>query len=89
MPKQLPAKVLNEIALVVSRAARTQVLVRVYAEADTIRLAHIAENIALEDIVQAIIERSVEGPGCEVDPDDARDALLGVTPSPSSKTIIH
>jgi hypothetical protein len=52
-------------------------------------LAHIAENIALEDIVQALIERSAEGPGCEVDPDDARDALLGVTSSPSSKTIIH
>ena len=86
MSKQLPPKVLEEIAVVVSKAARAQVLVRVYAEADAIRLANIGENIALEDIVQAIIERSAGGPGCEVDPDHARDALLGLASPP---TVIH
>jgi hypothetical protein len=86
MPKQLSSKVLNEIAVVVSKAAQARVLIRVYAEADAIRLANLNENIALEDIVQAIIERSAGGLGCEVDPDHARDALLGLESPP---TVVH
>jgi len=80
MLKSLPAKVQREISTVISKAAQAQVLIRVYAEADAIRLANISDNIALEDIVQAIIDESTAGPGCEINPDDARDALLGISP---------
>ena len=85
MRKQLPAKILSEIASVVLSAGRAQVLIQVYAEAETIRLANVDDNIALEDIVQAIIDQSAGGPGCEVNPDEARDALMGVTAPP----IVH
>jgi hypothetical protein len=79
MLKSLPAKVQREIITAISKAAQAQVLIRVYAEADAIRLANISDNIALEDIVQAIIDQSTGGPGCEINPDDARDALLGIS----------
>lgn len=52
---------------------------RVYAGADQIRQSNIADNIALEDIVEAIIARSADGPGYEADPKDALGALLGVS----------
>jgi hypothetical protein len=83
MRKQLPGKIQNEIASVVSSAKDAQVLVQVYAEAETIRLANVEENIALEDIVEAIIDQSIDGPGCEVNPDQAREALLGITSLPA------
>ena len=83
MPKQLPGKIQKEIASVVSSAKHAQVRVQVYAEAETIRLANVEENIALEDIVQAIIDQSTGGPGCEVDPDQAREALLGIISLPA------
>jgi len=83
MPRPLPAKILDQIATVVSSAQQAQVLIRVYAEAEIIRGANIEENIALEDIVQALIDHSAKGPGCDNDPDDARATLIGVT-SPSA-----
>jgi hypothetical protein len=83
MRKQLPAKIVDQIATVVKSAVHQQVLIRVYAQAEAIRLANIEENIALEDIVQAIIDGSGESLGCEVNPDEARDALLGITSAPA------
>jgi hypothetical protein len=77
MTKALSPKILSEIGAVVEAAAKANVLVQVYAEAEKIRQANIAENIALEDIVQEIIIRSADGPGYEADPNDAAAALLG------------
>ena len=82
MARELSAKVQAEISAVVESAVKAGTLVRVYAEADKIRQAHIVENIALEDIVEAIIARSADGPGYEADPKDALAALLGVSVNP-------
>jgi hypothetical protein len=84
LPKQLPQKVLKEITTIKLSAKRAQALIQVYAEAEIIRVANIEANIALEDIVQALIDHSANGPGCEVNPDEARDALLGVTFPPAT-----
>jgi hypothetical protein len=73
----LPAKMQAEITAVVAAAAKKGVLVRAYFEAEKIRQAHIADNVALEDIVEAIIVQSTNGPGYESDPSDALAALLG------------
>jgi hypothetical protein len=73
----LSSKIHAEIAAVVEAAAKAQVLVRVYVEGEKIRQANIADNIALEDIVQEIIDQSAKGPGYEADPNDALSALLG------------
>jgi hypothetical protein len=77
MAKALSPKILSEIGAVVETAARANVLVQVYAEAEKIRQVNVAENIALEDIVHEIIIRSADGPGYEADPNDAAEALLG------------
>lgn len=73
----LSSKVHAEIRAVVSAATEARNLVRAYAEAETIRQANIADNIALEDIVQEIINRCAEGPGYEADPMEAHAALMG------------
>jgi hypothetical protein len=73
----LSSKIHAEIAAVVKAAIKGQVLVRVYVEGEKIRQANLADNVALEDIVQEIIDQSANGPGYEADPIDALPALLG------------
>jgi hypothetical protein len=73
----LSSKIRAEIAVVIAAAAKSGELVRAYFEAEKIRQANIVDNIALEDIVEAIIELSAGGPGYEADPSDARGAMLG------------
>jgi hypothetical protein len=73
----LSAEIHAEISAVVVAAAKKGVLVRAYFEAEKIRQAHVADNIALEDIVEAIIVQSTNGPGYESDPSDALAAMLG------------
>lgn len=75
--KALTPKMHAEITAVVSAARKTKSLVRVYAEAERIRQANLEENIALEDIVNELMELSAHGPGFESDPSDARSALMG------------
>jgi hypothetical protein len=77
MNKGLPSKIHAEISAVIDAANKAQVLVRVYVEAEKIRQANIADNIALEDIVEEIIVQSADGLGYEADPVDAAAALLG------------
>jgi hypothetical protein len=77
MVRILSRKVHDDISAVVEAATKTRNLVQVYAEAEKIRQANLDENIALEDIVQEIMNRSAHGPGYVADPDDAMNALLG------------
>lgn len=77
MHSPLTPKIKAEIALAIDKAKEAGVLVHVYAVAESIRLANVSDNIALEDIVEAVITSASNGPGYEVDPDEARDALLG------------
>jgi hypothetical protein len=78
MPNLTP-KINAEITTAIKEAKKAGVLVPVYAVAEAIRLANVSENIALEDIVQAVITHAADGPGYEADPYEARDALLGET----------
>jgi hypothetical protein len=73
----LPRKMRIAISAIVAAAAKQGQLVQVYAEAEKIRRAHIAENVALEEIVEALIHKSAGGPGYHSDPSEARAALLG------------
>jgi hypothetical protein len=82
----LSSKIRAEIAAVVAAAAKSGELVRAYFEAEKIRQANIVDNMALEDIVEAIIELSVGGPGYESDPGDARGAMLG-SPTLAAKLV--
>lgn len=75
--KALTPKIHADIAAVLRAARRSKNLVRVYAEAERIRQANLEENIALEDIVNEIMQQSAKGPGFEADPNDARSAILG------------
>lgn len=50
---------------------------KVYAIAERIRLENEAENVALEDIVDFMIARANPGLVLEIDPRDARSAMLG------------
>jgi hypothetical protein len=73
----LPAKISTAITAAVAAAARQGELVQVYIEAEKIRRANIADNVALEDIVEALIVQSANGPGYHSDPGDALAAMLG------------
>lgn len=75
--RTLSPKIHSEISALVEAASQTGMLVRIYAEAEKIRRANIAENIALEDIANELIRRSADGPGYEADPSEAQDAFLG------------
>ena len=77
MLRELSPKVQADVAAAVSAAAEAGKILNVYAEADLIRRANLAENIALEDIVDALIAGSADGPGCLIDPGEAMDALMG------------
>src|SRR5687767_5271375 len=79
MPQELSPKMVVEIQAVVDAANKSARSIRVYAEADRIRQANMADNIALEDIVDAIT-RLAGSFRCTADPNDARDALLGIVP---------
>lgn len=74
------SKMTSEIGAVIDVAARAGELVRIYFEAEKIRQANLADNIALEDIVEEIITRCANGPGYEADPIEAAEALLGDLP---------
>jgi hypothetical protein len=75
----LSRKMRMAISAVVTAAAKQRQLVQVYAEAEKIRLANLADNVALEEIVEALIQKSAGGIGYHSDPDEARAALLGET----------
>ncbi|HEY7748399.1 MAG TPA: hypothetical protein VH933_06965 [Aestuariivirgaceae bacterium] len=77
MLKVLPPKIVAEICALVESAKKAQVLVQVYVEAEKIRQANIAANVALEDIADEIIVQSASGPGYEANLEDARSAVLG------------
>jgi hypothetical protein len=77
-------KVQNEVRAVVDLAATSGRKVHVYAEAEQIRQANLADNIALEDIVQAFLNCLSGSPGSILNPEEARNALLGVEPSSMS-----
>jgi hypothetical protein len=80
--RKLSSKIHSEINDLVEAAKKAGILIRVYAEAEKIRQANLNENVALEDIVEAIMNQSAHGPGFEANPTDALNALLG-----SSRTI--
>jgi hypothetical protein len=84
--RKLSEKMQAEILAVVAASTRASSAVRVYAESETIRRANLADNIALEDIVEEMIARSKDGPGYEENPYDAVDALLG---NPPPFNIVH
>ena len=73
----LSRKIRTAISAVVAAAAKQGQLVQVYVEAEKIRRANVADNVALEDIVEALITKSAAGPGYESDPGGATAALLG------------
>jgi len=75
--RPLTQKILAEIDAVVDLAKRSRTIVQIYAEAENIRRANFTANIALEDIVDALLLRSVDGPGFELNPYEARDSLIG------------
>lgn len=72
-------KMRKAVSAVVDSAAERGQLVQIYAEAEKIRRANLADNVALEEIVEALLHKSAGGPGYHVDPDEARAALLGET----------
>jgi hypothetical protein len=67
------------ISAVVAAAAEQRQLIQVYAEAGKIRQANLAGNVALEEIVEALIKKAAGSVGYHPDPDEARAALLGET----------
>ena len=75
--RALTPKVLSEIDAAVAEARRTGSLIRIYAEAENIRRSNLADNIALEDIVEELMIQCACGPGFELDPYEAHDSLLG------------
>jgi hypothetical protein len=75
----LSRKMRMAISDVVATAAQQRQLVPVYAEAEKIRLANLADNVALEEIVEALIKKASGSVGYHSDPDEARAALLGET----------
>jgi hypothetical protein len=78
--RNLSAKMHTEIMAVVKAATKAGTSVKVYAEAETIRLANVSDNVALEDIVEEMITRCKDGPGYEENPWEALGALLGIPP---------
>lgn len=72
----LTPKMLTEIHTVIALATRSGALVRVYAEAEKIRLANIFDNVALEDILDELVVKSAMAWGFESDPLEARDAFF-------------
>jgi hypothetical protein len=75
--RNLSPKMHAEIRALVEAAKRTGTVIQIYAEADHIRRANIVENIALEDVVEALIAGAAKGPGYVADPEEASEALLG------------
>jgi hypothetical protein len=75
--RALTPKVLSEIDAAVAAARRTGSLLRIYAEAENIRRSNLADNIALEDIVEEFVIQCACGQGFELDPYEALDSLIG------------
>jgi hypothetical protein len=73
----LSRKIRMAISAVVAAAAKQGQLVQIYAEAEKIRQANLADNVALEEIVEALINKAAGGVGYHLDPSEARAALLG------------
>ena len=76
MLTSLPTNVLIDIDAVIEAAAREKRFLRVYAVAEIIRQKHASENIALEDIAEAVMSRSAKGTAFEVDISDAASAVF-------------
>ena len=79
MLKLLPAKLLLEIGALRNIAIWSSTLVNVYCEADRLRRCYPDDNIALEDIVEEILEHCHDGPGFELDVYEAQSAIMGST----------
>jgi hypothetical protein len=77
--KVLSRNIRTAISAVVATAAKQRQVVQVYAEAEKIRQANLADNVALEEIVEALVKKAAGGVGYHSDPDEARAALLGET----------
>jgi hypothetical protein len=75
--RTLTPKVLSEIDAAVAAARRTGSLIRIYAEAENIRRSNLADNIALEDIVEELMIQCACGQGFELDPYEALESLIG------------
>jgi hypothetical protein len=73
----LSRKMRIAISAVVAAAVKQGQLVQVYAEAEKIRQANLADNVALEEIIEALVTKAASGPGYHFDPSEARAALLG------------
>jgi hypothetical protein len=54
-------------------------VLHVYAEAERIRRNNLSDNVALEDIVDALMSATSNGMAYCFDPEEAADALLGAT----------
>jgi hypothetical protein len=76
--RSLSDKMQAEISGVLNAATASGGVVRIYAEAERIRRNHLPDNVALEDIVEALMG-SIDGLAYSFDPEEAADALLGRT----------
>jgi hypothetical protein len=68
-----------EMLSVVKAATASGEVLHVYAEAERIRRNNLSDNLALEDIVDALMSATTEGLAYCFDPGEAADALLGRT----------
>jgi hypothetical protein len=78
MQQRLSHEMLRQIEQIVWDARLDRKPIPVYAEADRIRRLSPELNIALEDIVeQFIVTGQNQGVAFEIDPAQARDAVMG------------
>jgi hypothetical protein len=82
--RTLSYKVHEEVKALADAAIKAGTAIRVYAEAERIRLANLNENIALEDIVDLITRQA--GRGFELNLAEARDAILGEVDVKNART---
>ena len=79
MFKLLPAKLLFEIGFLRTMAIRSSTVISVYCEAERLRRRYLDDKIALEDIVEGILEHCHDGPGFMLDVCEAQSAIVGST----------
>ena len=77
MKPNLPTHILFQIDALRCRAIEMGKLVSVYREAETIRRGNPNDNVALEDIVEAIMAHCRDAPGFELNFCEAQGALMG------------
>ena len=76
MSRPFTGKMQAEMLSVLNAATASGTVLHVYAEAERIRRNNLSDNVALEDIVDALI-RAKNGLACCLEPEEAADALLG------------